>query len=161
MVIKSRVRRVDNSLHVYTDGSANPNPGFGGWAYCIPSLGIGNSGGTSDTTNNRMELMAILQAIAHLKKIGIEEATIFTDSKYAVSGITTNLSKWVSNSYISAQGVPVKNKDIWEALYYELQDISITMEWVKGHSGNEGNEKVDEMAECAREAYTHNYLMES
>ena len=135
-----------NKLEIYTDGACLGNPGPGGWAALI----IDNnqerilSGNNEMTTNNRMELLAVIKALEsvnhHL------EITIYTDSKYVINGITSWIKKWKTNDWKNSSKTPVKNIDLWKILDVSSQKKKIKWVWVKGHSGNTYNDKVDEIA---------------
>ena len=133
-------------LKIYTDGACSGNPGKGGWAAII--LGDSNqsniSGSESNTTNNRMELMAAIMALKKIRKRS--EITIFTDSKYVKDGITDWIKKWKVNNWKSANKKPVKNKDLWIKLDNSCFKHKITWKWVKAHAGNKYNNLVDELA---------------
>jgi|TARA_B110000003_G_C16651924_1_gene534570 ribonuclease HI len=133
-------------IKVYTDGACKGNPGPGGWGALIiyPSEEKEIYGGDSLTTNNRMELKAVIMA---LKEIDLgNEITIITDSSYVQKGISEWILKWKQNGWRSSNRKPVKNKDLW----VDLDDISskfiIKWEWIKGHSGDPGNERADYLA---------------
>ena len=133
-------------IKVYTDGACKGNPGIGGWGAIIMQgeKTIELFGGENETTNNRMELMAVIMA---LKKIPTNlELTIYTDSKYVQKGISEWIKNWKVNNWRSSNKKPVKNKDLWVELDEAVGSREIYWEWVKGHAGNEGNEKADELA---------------
>ena len=133
-------------LKIYTDGACSGNPGKGGWAAIILD---GNkqsilSGSESNTTNNRMELMAPIMALKKVKKNS--EITIYTDSKYVKDGITEWIKKWKLNNWKSASKKPVKNKDLWVKLDSTCEKHKISWKWVKAHAGNKMNNLVDKLA---------------
>ena len=133
-------------IKIYTDGACKGNPGVGGWGAIIMQDGknIELFGGENETTNNRMELMAVIMA---LKKIPSNlELTIYTDSTYVQKGISEWIKNWKVNNWRSSNKKPVKNKDLWVDLDEAVGSRKIYWEWVKGHAGNEGNEKADELA---------------
>ena len=133
-------------IKIYTDGACKGNPGVGGWGAIImqDEKNIELFGGENDTTNNRMELKAVIMA---LKEIPTNlELTIFTDSTYVQKGISEWIKKWKVNNWRSSNKKPVKNKDLWVELDEAVGSRKIYWEWVKGHAGNEGNEKADELA---------------
>ncbi len=141
----------DTSVIIYSDGGANPNPGGpGGWAalliYGEHRREI--SGGERSTTNNRMELMAAIQALEALKRPCRVE--FHTDSEYLRRGITEWLPKWMRNGWKTADKKPVQNQDLWERLHAAAQRHEINWVWVKGHAGNAFNERVDKLATQAR-----------
>ncbi|MAJ02760.1 MAG: ribonuclease HI [Rickettsiales bacterium] len=135
-----------NKLEIYTDGACLGNPGPGGWAALI----IDNnqerilSGNNEMTTNNRMELLAVIKALESINHH--LEITIYTDSKYVINGITSWIKKWKTNDWKNSSKTPVKNIDLWKILDVSSQKKKIKWVWVKGHSGNTYNDKVDEIA---------------
>lgn len=133
-------------IKIYTDGACKGNPGVGGWGAIImqDEKNIELFGGENETTNNRMELMAVIMA---LKEISSNlELTIYTDSTYVQKGISEWIKNWKVNNWRSSSKKPVKNKDLWIELDEAVGSRKINWEWVKGHAGNEGNEKADELA---------------
>ena len=133
-------------IKIYTDGACKGNPGVGGWGAIImqDEKNIELFGGENETTNNRMELMAVIMA---LKEISSNlELTIYTDSTYVQKGISDWIKNWKVNNWRSSSKKPVKNKDLWIELDEVVGSRKINWEWVKGHAGNEGNEKADELA---------------
>ena len=133
-------------IKIYTDGACKGNPGVGGWGAIImqDEKNIELFGGENETTNNRMELMAVIMA---LKEISSNlELTIYTDSTYVQKGISEWIKNWKVNNWRSSSKKPVKNKDLWIELDEAVGSRNINWEWVKGHAGNEGNEKADELA---------------
>jgi ribonuclease HI len=133
-------------IKIYTDGACKGNPGVGGWGAIImqDEKNIELFGGENETTNNRMELMAVIMA---LKEISSNlELTIYTDSTYVQKGISEWIKNWKVNNWRSSSKKPVKNKDLWIELDEAVDSRKINWEWVKGHAGNEGNEKADELA---------------
>ncbi len=133
-------------IKIYTDGACKGNPGVGGWGAIImqDEKNIELFGGENETTNNRMELMAVIMA---LKEISSDlELTIYTDSTYVQKGISEWIKNWKVNNWRSSNKKPVKNKDLWVELDETVGSRKINWEWVKGHAGNEGNEKADELA---------------
>ena len=133
-------------IKIYTDGACKGNPGVGGWGAIImqDEKKIELFGGENETTNNRMELMAVIMA---LKEISSNlELTIYTDSTYVQKGISEWIKNWKVNNWRSSSKKPVKNKDLWIELDEAVGSRKINWEWVKGHAGNEGNEKADELA---------------
>jgi len=133
-------------IKIYTDGACKGNPGVGGWGAIImqDEKNIELFGGENETTNNRMELMAVIMA---LKEISSNlELTIYTDSTYVQKGISEWIKNWKVNNWRSSSKKLVKNKDLWIELDEAVGSRKINWEWVKGHAGNEGNEKADELA---------------
>ena len=135
-----------NEIVIYTDGSCLGNPGKGGWAAVIINDNKEETifGSEKESTNNRMELKAVIMA---LKEIPTNlELTIYTDSTYVQKGISEWIKNWKVNNWRSSNKKPVKNKDLWVELDEAVGSRKIHWEWVKGHAGNEGNEKADELA---------------
>lgn len=131
---------------IYTDGACSGNPGPGGWGALLI---YGNrekelSGGETDTTNNRMELMAAIKALEALKSPC--KVDLYTDSEYLRKGITEWITKWKANNWRTAQKKPVKNQDLWERIDSLVCLHSVVFHWVKAHDGNENNERVDKLA---------------
>lgn len=131
---------------VYTDGACSGNPGPGGWgAWLISGKHAKElTGGMSETTNNQMELTAAIEGLKSLK--GPCHVTLYTDSTYVKDGITKWIHNWKRNGWRTANRKPVKNADLWQALDKEVENHNITWKWVKGHAGDPGNEKADELA---------------
>ncbi len=134
-------------ISVYTDGACSGNPGIGGWGVVI----IENkdkhtflNGGEKNTTNNRMELTAAINAILYFKEKSKFE--IFTDSKYLKDGIESWIHKWKQNGWKTSNKKPVKNRDLWVKLDEKIIYHEIKWNWVKGHANNEFNEKADFLA---------------
>ena len=131
---------------IYTDGACRGNPGRGGWGAV---LYYGDKvkeicGGELDTTNNRMELAAALNALQHLKKSC--DVTLFTDSQYLRLGITQWIDKWQKNNWLNSKKQAVKNTDLWQSLLEVVQIHQLNWKWVKGHSGDLGNDLADKLA---------------
>ena len=141
--------KTGNSVVIYTDGACSGNPGPGGWG----SILIYNShrkelsGGERDTTNNRMEMMAVIQALESLKRSC--DVVIHTDSTYVMKGMTEWLAGWKSRGWKTASKQPVKNVDLWERLDEAVGKHQVEWRWVKGHSGVPENERADELARLA------------
>jgi ribonuclease HI len=131
---------------IYTDGACKGNPGPGGWGvYMQYNEHIKEmSGGEQETTNNRMELMAAIMALEALKKP--TAVALYTDSKYVLQGITEWMDNWKKRGWKTAAKKPVKNEDLWRRLDLAITKHEINWIWVKGHSGDEGNEKADMLA---------------
>lgn len=139
-------------LKIWTDGSCLGNPGPGGWAF-VATDGIHTAekcGAENDTTNNRMELMAVLRAITAAHRHS--EIEIHTDSQYVKNGMQSWLKNWKRNNWRTADKKPVKNQDLWSALDAATQNIKIHWHWVKGHAGEELNERCDTLARTAAES---------
>ena len=136
-------------IKIYTDGSCLTNPGDGGWAAIINIDGEIKkiSGNEKNTTNNRMELMAPINALKYINsKDPIE---IFTDSKYVKNGITKWINTWVLNNWKTSNKENVKNKDLWIELYKLNQSLNVKWNWIKAHAGDTLNEEVDILAKEA------------
>ena len=132
---------------IYTDGACSGNPGPGGWGTRIEFADgqVHELGGRDGaTTNNRMELLAAIEALTALKKPSA--VTLHTDSTYVKDGLTKWIHGWKRNGWKTAAKKPVKNKDLWQALEAACERHDIKWVWVKGHAGDEGNEKADELA---------------
>jgi ribonuclease HI len=131
---------------IYTDGACKGNPGPGGWGVMLSYKGIVKElfGGDPDTTNNRMELMAAIQALETLSKPCSVKLNI--DSKYVLQGITEWMSNWKKRGWKTASKTPVKNEDLWRRLDTAIQRHDIEWIWVKGHSGDKNNDRADELA---------------
>ncbi len=141
-------------VEIYTDGACRGNPGPGGWAALL-SFGEREkelAGAEAHTTNNRMELTAVIRALEALKRP--VEARVFTDSEYVRRGITEWITSWKARGWKTADRKPVKNQDLWEELERLAAVHNIQWHWVKGHSGIPGNERVDRLANEAIDALT-------
>jgi ribonuclease HI len=135
-----------DTINIWTDGACSGNPGPGGWGALLK---YGDTckeiyGGEPDTTNNRMELMGAIEALNALK--GPSKLTLHTDSTYVKDGLTKWIHGWKKNGWKTAARKPVKNKDLWQALEAACARHDITWKWVKGHAGDPGNERADELA---------------
>jgi ribonuclease HI len=137
-----------NDIIIYTDGSCKSNPGIGGYAAII--LGINDnesvtviSGGESHTTNNRMELTAVLQALKHIDEVEFTNPIIIrTDSQYIVRAINERwLENWITNYFKG-----IKNQDLWLIMWKYICKLNVTFEWLKGHDGDKFNEMADRLA---------------
>ena len=139
-------------IKIYTDGSCLNNPGNGGWAAIINDNDkiIKISGGEKNTTNNKMELMAPINALKKINKD--KKVEIYTDSKYVKLGITEWIHKWTKNNWQTSKKEDVKNKDLWIELFELTKSFEINWIWVKAHSGNLLNEEVDSLAKQAAES---------
>ena len=138
-------------LFAYTDGACSGNPGPGGWGVLLIARD-GDSvlktrelqGGEADTTNNRMELLAAIEALNALERAS--EITVVTDSAYVKNGVTGWIHGWKRNGWKTSNKKPVKNVDLWQALDAAQTRHQVTWEWIKGHAGHEENERADELA---------------
>ena len=133
-------------IKIYTDGACSGNPGKGGWGALIQENDSETklSGSELNTTNNRMELTAVIKALEHYDKA--REIEVFTDSKYVMQGITEWIKNWKNNHWKTSQKKDVKNKDLWVLLDTVSAKHDIKWSWVKGHAGDYGNEIADKLA---------------
>ena len=133
-------------IEIYTDGACRGNPGPGGWGALLIAGKHQKTmhGGEADTTNNRMELTAAIEALNALK--GHSNVILHTDSKYVMDGINEWMPNWKERGWKTAAKKPVKNKDLWQALDEATSRHDIDWRWVKGHNGNPGNEMADDLA---------------
>ena len=133
-------------IKVYTDGACKGNPGEGGWGALIVQGDTNKEiyGGESNTTNNRMELMAVIKALSLMSSEN--DVTIFTDSTYVQKGISEWIINWKRNGWKSSSKKPVKNKDLWVELDSLNASLSVNWKWVKGHAGHPENERADYLA---------------
>ena len=130
---------------IYTDGSCLGNPGRGGWAAISKDFKI--CGAQPNTTNNIMEMTAILRALEESVKRDIQEVRIFTDSNYVKQGINSWIIKWKQNGWMTSTGAPVKNKDLWIAIDETRNKLKVVeWRWVKAHNGDPRNEEADKLA---------------
>ena len=136
-------------IEIYTDGSCLTNPGHGGWAAIINENGKIKkiSGNEKNTTNNRMELLAPINALKEMN--ASSQITIYTDSQYVKLGITEWINKWIINNWQTSKKEDVKNKDLWIELYDLNKALNVKWNWVKADAGNPMNEEVDLMAKKA------------
>ena len=137
---------MDKEAIVYTDGACSGNPGPGGWGATIK---IGDEtfeifGGEDNTTNNRMELIAAIKALEYLNEN--HKITLYTDSNYVKDGITKWIFNWKKNNWKTSAKKPVKNSDLWIQLDEIQNKREVKWNWIKGHAGNLGNERADELA---------------
>ena len=135
-----------DKIEIYTDGACKGNPGVGGWGALLVA---GNKekelfGGEKETTNNRMELMAVIQALTALKRPC--QITLHTDSQYVLKGITEWITGWKAKGWKTASKAPVKNVDLWQQLDEARNVHEIDWRWVRGHTGHPGNERADQLA---------------
>lgn len=143
-----------NHVTIYTDGGCYPNPGPGGWGAVLLFVdGRGEhqkqlTGAEKMTTNNRMELSAVIHALEMLNQPC--RVTLYTDSQYVKNGITEWIAEWMKNNWRTKAREDVKNRDLWERLHAATQRHIIDWQWVRGHSGNHYNEVCDQLATSAR-----------
>jgi ribonuclease HI len=133
-------------VFIYTDGACSGNPGPGGWGALLRFNGSEKelSGGERETTNNRMELTAVIEALRALKERCVLEIT--TDSEYVKNGITQWIHNWMKNNWKTKAKKSVKNRELWEELWNLSQGHDIKWKWIRGHSGHPENERCDELA---------------
>jgi len=136
-------------IYIYSDGACRGNPGPGGWGTLLKYNGTEKElyGAEEDTTNNRMELMGAIKGLESLTKQS--EVVLTTDSQYVMKGITEWIDGWKSRGWKTAAKKPVKNQDLWQRLDDACQPHEIEWQWVKGHSGHDENERVDQLANKA------------
>jgi ribonuclease HI len=144
-------------IDIFTDGACSGNPGPGGWGAILRTGAHEKeiSGGEPATTNNRMELMAVIRALDALKKPS--PVTVHTDSRYVMDGATKWLPRWKANGWKTADKKPVKNEDLWRELEVAVQRHDVAWRWVKGHSDHVENERADALARGAIPARTKIY----
>lgn len=133
-------------IEIWTDGACKGNPGPGGWGAWLKSGPHERElwGGEPLTTNNRMELMAVIEALSALKQPS--RVTLHTDSAYVKNGITTWIHGWKAKGWVTADRKPVKNQDLWQRLDALREQHRMDWRWVKGHAGDPGNERADALA---------------
>lgn len=136
-------------VKIYTDGACRGNPGPGGWGVLMQYQEVEKvlSGGETQTTNNRMELMAAIQGLNALTRSCVVD--LFTDSEYVQKGMTEWIPKWRKNHWKTSGGKPIKNLDLWHALDEAVLRHEVHWHWVRGHSGHPENERADELARFA------------
>jgi ribonuclease HI len=137
---------LNRPVEIYTDGACRGNPGPGGWGAVLISGSHRKTlhGGERDTTNNRMELTAAIEALKALR--GRQAVVLHTDSRYLMDGISTWLPGWKKRGWKTAAKKPVKNQDLWQALDEVAQKHEVSWRWVKGHSGHELSDEADALA---------------
>lgn len=141
------------TVELFTDGACLGNPGPGGWAALLRYKGTERelAGGVPSTTNNRMELMAVIEGLKALTR-GCN-VIVFTDSQYVQKGITEWIVGWKRRNWRTADKKPVKNSDLWQILDETRADHNVTWTWVKGHAGHAENERVDQLARAEAEKF--------
>lgn len=134
------------SVLIHTDGACKGNPGPGGWGAVLEYEGREREifGGEAHTTNNRMELRAVIEALRTLKRPC--QVRVVTDSQYVQKGVESWLANWKRKGWKTSAGKPVANQDLWEVLDHELREHQVAWEWVRGHVGHNGNERADVLA---------------
>ena len=150
--------RTTGVVEIYTDGACRGNPGAGGWAALLRRGKDEKEihGAEPHTTNNRMELTAVIRALEALRRP--VEVRVYTDSEYVRRGVTEWLESWKARGWRTADKKPVKNQDLWERLDELIVPHRIEWHWVRGHSGVEGNERVDALANQAIDALEQSAL---
>ena len=135
-----------SQVDAYTDGACRGNPGPGGWGVVLRASGVQKEmfGGEPSTTNNRMEMLAAITALESLRHPC--EVRLYTDSQYVLKGMTEWLSGWKARGWKTADRKPVKNVDLWQRLEQASAAHRVQWVWVRGHDGNPGNERADELA---------------
>ena len=142
-------------VELFTDGACSGNPGPGGWGFLLrhPKSGkaVERSGGERETTNNRMELTAVIEGLSALTRYSIVE--LYSDSQYVLKGLNEWMPGWKKKGWKTASKQPVKNVDLWKQLDALKDEHEIHFHWVKGHAGHPENERVDELAVIERDRY--------
>ncbi len=145
----------DDRPHVelYTDGACSGNPGPGGWAYILRHRASESeredSGGEARTTNNRMELMAVIRGLAALTRPA--DVDVYSDSQYVLNGLESWMDGWKKKGWVTASKSPVKNRDLWERLDELRQEHGLSYHWIRGHNDHPENERADALAVAARD----------
>lgn len=146
-----------STITIYTDGGCSGNPGPGGWAFVAldenGSVLCSQSGGEAHTTNNRMELKAVISSLEAQDSLGFDRIVICTDSQYVKNGITDWIRSWKRNGWRNAKKEPVKNKELWEELDGAVSRYDVQFRWVKGHAGIKYNEMCDSMVRSEMEKF--------
>ena len=139
----------ETPVQIFTDGGCRGNPGLGGWGALLRFGALEKElwGSETDTTNNRMELTAVIRALEAIKRPA--KLFVHTDSQYVQKGISEWIFNWKKNGWKTASKAPVKNADLWKELDHLAQNQSIEWIWVKGHAGHPGNERADQLANRA------------
>ena len=140
-----------DQVDIFTDGACSGNPGPGGWGAILRAKGTERelSGGEKDTTNNRMEMMAVIAGLEALQRQC--KVKITTDSQYVMKGMMEWLPSWKKRNWMTAGKKPVKNVDLWQRLEKAAEGHKLEWEWVRGHQGHVENERADQLAVTARE----------
>jgi len=141
-------------VELYTDGACSGNPGPGGWGYLLRHRGSGrereDNGGDPETTNNRMELTAVIEGLSALTRPSVVE--LYSDSQYVLQGLESWMAGWKRNGWRTKGKKPVKNQDLWVRLDELISTHEVHFHWVRGHSDHPENERVDRLAVAARDA---------
>jgi ribonuclease HI len=137
---------MSETVEIFSDGACKGNPGPGGWGALLRYAALEKElwGGESNTTNNRMELMAVIQALEALKRPS--RVRITTDSQYVKQGVMAWMPRWKHNGWMTSDRKPVKNRDLWERLDQALAGHELEWQWVRGHAGHPENERADRLA---------------
>ena len=140
-----------DKIEIFTDGACSGNPGPGGWGAILRTKGVEKelSGGEKDTTNNRMEMMAVIAALEALTRPC--EVIVTTDSQYVMKGMMEWLPGWKKRNWLTAGKKPVKNVDLWQRMEKAADSHKLDWVWVRGHQGHAENERADQLAVMARE----------
>ena len=140
------------SIKVYTDGACKGNPGIGGWGVYIKTSACEKDlyGGNPETTNNQMEMQAALEALKYLKDKN-DLIELYTDSNYLRQGITEWIHNWKKNNWRTAARKPVANRELWIQISELNEKMNVEWHWVKGHAGDPGNERADQLANLGAE----------
>lgn len=140
-----------DKIEIFTDGACSGNPGPGGWGAILRTKGVEKelSGGEKDTTNNRMEMMAVIVALEALTRPC--EVVVTTDSQYVMKGMQEWLAGWKKRNWLTAAKKPVKNVDLWQRMDKAASSHKLDWVWVRGHQGHSENERADQLAVSARE----------
>jgi ribonuclease HI len=142
------------NIRIYTDGGCSGNPGPGAWAYILigPDAELRNAGFVSETTNNRMELQAVIEALeaaGQETEPGTAEIEVYTDSQYVKKGISDWIHTWIRNGWKTRSKKPVKNQDLWQRLLDSSSRFKIHWRWLQGHAGDRYNEACDALVQEA------------
>jgi ribonuclease HI len=140
-------------VELYTDGACSGNPGPGGWAYILRHRASNSeredSGGEARTTNNRMELMAVIRGLTALTRPS--RVDVYSDSQYVLNGLESWMDGWKKKGWRTASKAPVKNRDLWERLDELRQEHELSYHWIRGHNEHPENERADKLAVAARD----------
>jgi ribonuclease HI len=150
--LSNRIARTSAPVVIYTDGACKGNPGPGGWGALLSCKGTERElfGGESNTTNNRMELTAVIRALESLKRRCA--VSVYTDSQYVKKGIENWVHAWKKNGWKTADRKPVKNADLWQELDRLAREHDVEWHWVRGHAETPGNNRADALANLGVEA---------
>lgn len=146
----------NTEITIHTDGCCLGNPGRGGFAAVVRRYENGAeikkrvvSNNASETTNNKMELLAAVEGLRQIRRNEPAKITVFSDSQYVILGMTERLPKWRIKGWRTAAGQPVKNRELWEMLLAVAEGLKVQWEWVRGHDGDPRNEEADDLAKQA------------